>query len=161
MSWSMIDGNYPYIDGLPAIVQLTAPYPFVAFRQAEDYPFLSSTPDLVQGYTSPYPATVFQIADDYPYLQDVQGVYGITEPYPVGVMMIGNSYPFLATGNCVNFGACCHATSLTDLTIPETVTSIGEYSFRNSAVECVKVCGGCSYSGTSFPDGCTVEYYEN
>ena len=52
--------------------------------------------------------------------------------------------------NCVNFDTA-H--------IPESVKSIGEYSFRNTALTSVTIASDCVYSSTSFPDGCEIHTY--
>lgn len=58
-------------------------------------------------------------------------------------------------------GAFAHCKSLDVAHIPESVKSIGEYSFRNTALSSVKITSDCTYSVTSFPEDCEIEYYSD
>lgn len=53
-------------------------------------------------------------------------------------------------------GAFKFAEHLTNVDIPDSVTLIGAEAFRCSGLKEVSVPGGCAYSATSFPEGCTV-----
>lgn len=57
-------------------------------------------------------------------------------------------------------GACCHCTQLTTVTIPESVKKIGRYAFRNTLLTSVTIASDCTYYPTSFPDDCTINFYE-
>ena len=56
-------------------------------------------------------------------------------------------------------GAFANCKSLDTAHIPESVKSIGQYAFRNTALESVKIASDCTYSATSFPEDCEIEYY--
>lgn len=58
-------------------------------------------------------------------------------------------------------GAFAHATHLSSVIIPRSVKSIGEYSFRNTALTSVTIASDCSYYPTSFPDNCTINTYSD
>ena len=61
----------------------------------------------------------------------------------------------------VQRGAFAHCTLLETAHIPESVKSIGEYSFRNTALSSVKIASDCTYSTTTFPVDCEIEFYED
>ncbi|MDE5619002.1 MAG: leucine-rich repeat domain-containing protein [Ruminococcus sp.] len=50
--------------------------------------------------------------------------------------------------------------SLEYLRIPESVRKIGRYAFFNTALRKVRNSSECEYYETSFPEKCTVEFYE-
>ena len=56
-------------------------------------------------------------------------------------------------------GAFANANHLKKVTIPESVSYIGENAFRNTALSSVKISSDCVYSQESFPDGCKIEFY--
>lgn len=56
-------------------------------------------------------------------------------------------------------GAFCHCTELNRIIIPPTVKHIGEYAFRNTKLRSVTIASDCTYSETSFPNGCVVNFY--
>lgn len=58
-------------------------------------------------------------------------------------------------------GAFANCVSLDTAHIPHSCEEIGEYAFRNTALESVTISEECVYSATSFPEGCTVEFYES
>ncbi|MBP7187538.1 MAG: leucine-rich repeat protein [Ruminococcus sp.] len=57
-------------------------------------------------------------------------------------------------------GAFCGCTSLKQVSIPESVKSIGEFAFADTALTRVKIASDCTYYPTSFPDGCVIEFYD-
>ena len=56
-------------------------------------------------------------------------------------------------------GAFKNAAHLTRVRIPETVKIIGKEAFRYTALRSVTIAPDCTYSETSFPEGCEVSYY--
>lgn len=58
-------------------------------------------------------------------------------------------------------GAFANCVSLDTAHIPHSCESIGATAFRNTALESVTISEECDYSNTSFPDDCTVEFYES
>lgn len=56
-------------------------------------------------------------------------------------------------------GSFSNATNLRKVSIPPTVKKIGRYSFRNTQLTSVIIARDCEYYDTSFPVGCTVNYY--
>lgn len=83
-------------------------------------------------------------------------------PYPLFWWYVDNGR--LVNSNLpapVHRGAFANCTLLETAHIPESVKSIGEYSFRNTALESVKIASDCTYSVTSFPEDCEIEYYSD
>ena len=56
-------------------------------------------------------------------------------------------------------GAFANCKSLDTAHIPESCKSIGAYAFRNTALESVTIASDCTYSATSFPEDCEIEFY--
>ena len=56
-------------------------------------------------------------------------------------------------------GAFANANHLKKVTIPESVSYIGEFAFRNTILSDVKISMDCVYFPTSFPDGCDINFY--
>lgn len=56
-------------------------------------------------------------------------------------------------------GAFNKCTNLVEVTIPETVKSIGRYSFRETNLKSVKIARDCTYYDTSFPSDCRIYFY--
>lgn len=59
-----------------------------------------------------------------------------------------------------NLGAFAHAKKLRKASIPESVKYIGEYAFRGTSLKNVTIAADCEYYCTSFPDGCTIKFYD-
>lgn len=57
-------------------------------------------------------------------------------------------------------GAFCNCTSLTNVSIPESVNYIGPYAFYNTKLKKIKIASDCKYYDTSFPKDCEIEFYE-
>lgn len=60
----------------------------------------------------------------------------------------------------IPIGAFSDCTSLTEITIPESVKYIGPYAFYNTKLKKIKIASSCKYYDTSFPKDCEIEYYE-
>lgn len=58
-------------------------------------------------------------------------------------------------------GAFANCVNLDTAHIPHSCESIGVTAFRNTALTSVTISEECSYSSTSFPDGCEVNFYES
>lgn len=54
------------------------------------------------------------------------------------------------------FNKCAH---LVEVTIPKTVKSIGEWSFRETLLTSVTIASDCAYYDTSFPENCVINFY--
>lgn len=53
-------------------------------------------------------------------------------------------------------GAFSGCVTLTDITIPDTCTSIGKWSFYGTSLTEVELPENCTYYATSFPEGCII-----
>lgn len=60
----------------------------------------------------------------------------------------------------IPIGVFSDCTSLTEITIPESVKYIGPYAFYNTKLKKIKIASSCKYYDTSFPKDCEIEYYE-
>lgn len=60
----------------------------------------------------------------------------------------------------IPIGAFSDCTSLTEITIPESVKYIGPYTFYNTKLKKIKIASSCKFYDTSFPKDCEIEYYE-
>ena len=58
-----------------------------------------------------------------------------------------------------NVGAFINCTDLTSVTIPASVKYIDYYTFWNTGLTQVTIASDCVYYPTSFPSGCTVNFY--
>ncbi len=56
-------------------------------------------------------------------------------------------------------GAFANAVNLVEVSIPRSVKKIGRESFRNTQLTSVTIASDCTYYPTSFPQGCTVNFY--
>lgn len=62
----------------------------------------------------------------------------------------------ILSSEVIKLGAFANATHLTAVEIPESVKSIGRYSFANTALKTVTLAEDCTYYETSFPENCVV-----
>lgn len=82
-------------------------------------------------------------------------------PYPKNLWRVSNGqicHELYPEPQLLGAFANCH--NLNTVVIPETVKSIGEYAFRNTALTSVTIASDCFYYPTSFPDGCVINFYE-
>lgn len=117
------------------------------------------------------------IRDYYPVYDKVNQVYGMYDKvnhvfYGSDTdipFSNGDSLPFRFVGenlvhhmenNILRSGAFYNAVNLTEVQIPETVKSIGRFSFANTKLKKVKIASDCEFYDTSFPRDCEIEYYE-
>ena len=56
-------------------------------------------------------------------------------------------------------GAFANANHLKKVTIPESVSYIGNSAFKNTSLSSVKISADCTYGSESFPENCNVESY--
>lgn len=56
-------------------------------------------------------------------------------------------------------GAFCNCKDMSVVSIPRSVKKIGRFSFKNTALTSVMIASDCEYFPTSFPDGCTINFY--
>lgn len=82
-------------------------------------------------------------------------------PYPPGVWYVENGrLTHSGLPSLLISGAFTGCSALTQVSIPRSVKSIGENSFAGTALRRVRIAQDCTYSETSFPEGCAVEFYE-
>lgn len=155
--WLIENGDYPYLETLPKILpNLEESYPVSIMTQVDgNYP---KYPNLnLVSMSSPYPISLFvQKPGGYPYIQGLH-LIPLQSPYPVSVLIQEpGKYPKYEQLNPINMGAFLHTNSLIKLKIPNTVSSIGRYSFTESSLTSVHLPDTCTYYITSFPSNCEV-----
>ena len=102
--------------------------------------------------------------DGYPYskttaLPIVANVSGLFSPWTIDSTKNGGC-PYIANTSLTRqLGAFRHATQLTQITIPESVKSIGAWSFTNSGLKSVTIDYDCNFFSTTFPSDCVIDYY--
>ena len=84
-------------------------------------------------------------------------------PYPSGMWVLDDNdiltnsmLPEVLIDYQGAFNKCAH---LVEVTIPKTVKSIGEWSFRETALTSVTIASDCTYYDTSFPENCVINFY--
>lgn len=78
---------------------------------------------------------------------------------PMPFRFVNGVLQHVQQNNIHRLGAFCHATSLVDISIPDTVKHIGRYAFTNTQLQSVTLASDCEYYETSFPPGCIIETY--
>lgn len=85
---------------------------------------------------------------------------GWAPPYPLGKWYLDENDILTCSGLpdalIDDQGAFAGLTNLTDIRIPNSVKSIGRYSFRDTGLFEVTLANDCTYYTTSFPPTCTV-----
>lgn len=86
----------------------------------------------------------------------------ISEPYPPFMWYVENGrLTHVGLPEKTLVGAFLGCTNLRRVVIPRSVRYIGEYTFRNTQITQVTINSNCTYSDTSFPENCTVNFYNN
>lgn len=83
------------------------------------------------------------------------------EPFSYGMWYVDNGR-LAHTGLRIpsDVGAFMNALNLVSVRIPESVKDIGTFAFTNTALTSVTIAHDCQYNEeTSFPDGCTINFY--
>lgn len=82
------------------------------------------------------------------------------QPFPYALWRVENGIlqnKLAPNGELV--GAFANAISLQKVHIPKSCKKIGMYAFRNTQLMSVTIASDCEYYNTSFPDGCTINFY--
>lgn len=86
----------------------------------------------------------------------------MTEPFPPGWWYIENGrLTHSALPEPLSTGAFSGCTNLRQVSIPRSVKFIGAYAFADTALASVRIASDCTYSATSFPEGCTISFYDS
>lgn len=84
----------------------------------------------------------------------------LSPPYPPGIWYVENGrLTHSGLPETLNNGAFADCESLRVAKIPQTVRSVGEQSFMNTALTAVTISRDCEFSDTSFPPRCIINYY--
>ncbi len=123
--------------------------------------------DLTQtSMKSPYPDSLWRIDGGLPYTNLMIDLpeTSMKSPYPDSLWRIdsnindGLPYTKLMT-EPLDFGAFANAGNLVEVSIPRSVKKIGRQSFKNTKLKIVMIASDCTYYPTSFPQGCTINFY--
>lgn len=58
-----------------------------------------------------------------------------------------------------DLGAFANANELSKVSIPKSCKFIGKTAFKNTKITSVTIASDCTYSDTSFPEGCAINFY--
>ena len=133
--WTVIDGRLTHI-GLPESIDyiMSAPYPSFWWSVSEGRLTHTGLPAPIDHIMSaPYPPFWWYVSNGR---LTHEGL-----PMPIAE------------------GAFYGCTALEKVYIPESVKSIGAHAFAGTALTSVTIASDCVYYGTSFPSGCTVNFY--
>jgi|GEM_PF-4471163 len=82
------------------------------------------------------------------------------EPFPLSLWRVDGGQLTTASMQELELtGAFANATELRTVVIPPSVKHIGRFAFRNTKLKEVTVAKDCKFYPTSFPEGCTVNFY--
>lgn len=149
-------------DAIPDPVGWTMPLPLGVWRISTTGKLrMSGCPSALVG-SAPYPFGVwFKDIAHNSKLHEGGMPYALlpTPPYPPYMWHTDESQAQI-TQDCYNsadiLGAFANANSLGTTATSQSLQKIGEFSFRNTALESVILPQGCTYYDTSFPDDCEV-----
>lgn len=85
-----------------------------------------------------------------------------TNPFPYVFWYVNQAGNDVIHDNLYNYtpmGACYNCPNLTNITIPTSVKHIGPNMATNTGLTSVTIASDCEYDSTSFPPGCTVNFY--
>ena len=112
---------------------------------------------------SPYPKTMWYIAENPNDIKTAATKDYHTPcfdfPYPASMWYIStnpNDVKTAVTKEYEEMGAFYKAFTLQEIVIPESVKSIGAYSFAETALTEVTLADDCTYYSTSFPPDCEI-----
>lgn len=136
-------------------------------QKSESYPVLENELSVLEVPSIPIPYKVFRqnenVNNGYPYIKDSNEYLSVLKsPFPQTIFIQSkNEYPKFYHLKPIDTGAFCYASNLETVKIPKSVKYIGETAFRHTALTEVTIASDCVYYPTSFPDGCSVNYYDN
>ena len=106
--------------------------------------------------TPPFKVMRYAIVDEEANRNDNQM---LTYPYPASFWYMGsdNKLNLSLIKASMSLGAFARCKQLTEVILPESLTSIGEEAFAESGLRSVTIPNdNCTYYSTSFPEDCTV-----
>lgn len=119
-----------------------------------------------EAMTKPYPFAYFRM-DDGEIVNEytpVSSTRAVMYPYPLSYWRqskyVNEGYPYHEMFKIpVELGAFQDVATLEKVSIPQSVKKIGEFAFAGTSLKKVRIAVDCEYFPTSFPEGCTVEFY--
>lgn len=124
-------------------------------------PFKEDFPTLI-GFDS-YPKGMWKTnpAIDAPFKTVYPALLGF-DSYPNEIWVVNKtqSAPFKNSMPLMEYlGAFCHAENLSSVKIPKSVKKIGPYAFTYTSLSEVTIASDCTYSETTFPKDCVINFY--
>lgn len=178
MSDFTIDPNK--LDGYPSFADMNgfssaqeSPRPRILMTlnstKLQGYPSYSYISGFSPTQESPYPKSLLTctdgILDGYPAFAYYGNFNSAQEsPYPRCLMSCENDYlkgyPSFRI-NFETFGAFKNIPTLKVVVIPKSVTRISDYAFWNTSITEVTINKECIYGEHTFPEGCTIKFYDD
>lgn len=124
------------------------------------YPYQDALDELIPVFSEPYPTGIFRSNGGYPYLPNRSRIEVISDPLPECIFSLkSGEYPRFPRLNLIKMGALNGATTLKNVQIPQSCKSLGQYSFNGTNIEQVTISSDCTYSETTFPETCNINFY--
>lgn len=139
-NWSQNDSYY---EGLPYITT-------TGYSPAPDMSNVKFIWSIISGVYESLPYITASGVASVPDMTDVKFIWAQTR---------NNNFDLLYIEYMENIGAFTNCTDLTSVTIPASVKYIDYYSFWNTGLTSVTIASDCKYYPTSFPSGCTINFY--
>lgn len=121
-------------------------------------------PEPIAYLTPPYPASMWRLDSDNDLVTLLfpEALDSFTPPYPASMWFLDENNKLMNSllPDELKTGAFINCTALKDVSIPESVKSIGEYAFYNTALKSVRISKDCIYYPTSFPAECEINFYD-
>lgn len=119
-------------------------------------------PDVLPRYVPPYPAGAWYVQNGkltHSALPEVLPLY--IPPLAIGIWYVENGrLTHSRLPQRIMSGAFSNCASLAQSSIPRTVKAIGENAFSDTALARVRIASDCTFSATSFPEGCIIDFYD-
>ena len=114
--------------------------------------------------TEPYPLFWWYVNDNKLVTELLPNplTYYMMSPYPPFWWYVDNNkLKNINLPPVPKMGAFSNCTNLKRATISKNVKYIGDFTFADTDITEVTIASDCSYKDTSFPDGCTINFYPN
>ena len=111
-----------------------------------------------KGIVNPTPIGLWSITDNILTPTGYTKPKGFVNPTPISMWGVQDGVLTNGAPEPPKWGAFVNS-NLPRITIPRTVTEIGEFAFFNTKLKTVTISKNCKYYSTSFPEGCKINFY--